>query len=464
MAVVVASDVGHATTPKQRRQHRHRPLQEQKFTSYLSFGFPVTVCLAVFLGVHMIVLLCASPLLQQEAPREVHLKRGTVLRPVVENIKSHVLHPRSPHGAAPEEKMTIPAGELRDQADHLRKHQSRHDSKLIDMAQKELDAKKQRRDEAARQPDVNLPAKQADGRKGFVVLGMHRSGTSMLGGLLVNGLGYNAGSPLIGSAFDNEKGFFELIPAVLQNDEFMNLQRVWWSANVLNYDSDMALQDKASGKATFQHGQKALAFFNNPDSAPWMQKDPRMCITLPTWLPLFNSEPAVLWTYRHPIEVAHSLIRREASFTLDHALRLWVVYNMRGIQNSRGLCRVYSSNEKILSDPLAEVQRLSDELTKKCGVPPPPNTLLTQEAVDKFIDTSLVHHGGGKKKYGEGRSVIEEHNGGDCKVYELETDSKVGSPRYQLEIRMYKIAMKMYCDMQSGEAYEDSYDQWPELS
>jgi len=377
----------------------------------------------------------------------VHMKRGTVLRPVVENIKSH-LH-RS--HAAPEISV-----ELKDKADNLRKHQSDNDSKLIDMAQKELNEKKQRREDAAQKPAVHLPEKQTD-RKGFVVLGMHRSGTSMLGGLLVNGLGYNAGSPLIGGAFDNEKGFFELIPAVLQNDEFMNLQRVWWSANVISYDPDKALEDKNSGKATFQQGKKALAFLNNPESAPWMQKDPRMCITLRTWLKLLNSEPAVLWTYRHPMEVANSLIRRESSFTLDHALRLWVVYNMRGIQNSNGLCRVYSSNEAILADPLNEVQRLSDELTSKCGVPPPPNTL-TEEAVNKFIDTSLVHHG--KKKYGEGLSVIEEH--GDCKVYELVSKSEVGSPRYQLELTIYKIAMQIFCDMQSGEAYEDFY-MWPEL-
>ena len=31
----------------------------------------------------------------------------------------------------------------------------------------------------------------------------------MLSGLLVNGYGYNPGGPLIGSSFDNEKGFFE---------------------------------------------------------------------------------------------------------------------------------------------------------------------------------------------------------------------------------------------------------------
>lgn len=45
-------------------------------------------------------------------------------------------------------------------------------------------------------------------RNGFIVLGMHRSGTSMLTGLLVTGLGYNVSGPLIKPNKTNKKGFF----------------------------------------------------------------------------------------------------------------------------------------------------------------------------------------------------------------------------------------------------------------
>ena len=50
----------------------------------------------------------------------------------------------------------------------------------------------------------------------------------MLSGLLVTSCGYTVGGPLIGAHFDNEKGFFERVDIVLQNDEFMGKQR--WSA------------------------------------------------------------------------------------------------------------------------------------------------------------------------------------------------------------------------------------------
>ena len=42
-------------------------------------------------------------------------------------------------------------------------------------------------------------------RPGVIVLGMHRSGTSMLSGVLVEGFGYEAGGPLIEPRRFNEK-------------------------------------------------------------------------------------------------------------------------------------------------------------------------------------------------------------------------------------------------------------------
>ncbi|KAL7536042.1 hypothetical protein ACHAWF_005350, partial [Thalassiosira exigua] len=138
---------------------------------------------------------------------------------------------------------------------------------------------------------------------GFVVLGMHRSGTSMLSGLLVKGFGYETGGPLIGASFDNEKGFYERIDVVLQNDEFMGAQNSGWSWNPMDFDPDLALLHKRQGKVTFKEGEKSLRFLNNRQKTlAYLQKDPRMCIVLPTWLRLLDEKPAVVCTYRHPLE------------------------------------------------------------------------------------------------------------------------------------------------------------------
>ena len=168
-----------------------------------------------------------------------------------------------------------------------------------------------------------------------MVLGMHRSGTSMLSGLLVQGFGYKVGKPLIGAGPANPKGFFELVPAVLQNDVFLRKQNAGWSYGVLKYDNNKAITQYENGQVEFKRGAKALEFLNSAKNVPWLEKDPRMCITLPTWLHLLNTEPAIVFTYRHPLEVAMSLKKREKNFGLEHALRIWSAYNMRAIQNSQ---------------------------------------------------------------------------------------------------------------------------------
>jgi hypothetical protein len=459
------------TTPySSRKRNRRRPLQEQRFSSYLTFGFRATVCLGTFFVAYCLVLLGLSPLLWQQQEessvptRNSTMKRGQALKPVLDPLLQKM---KQVPGERMAENM---AGAIKQKLETFRKKEGVTDASLMKQASEEIERVRRRRQDVAAKKAAEEEAASAahqaaavgadpGRRSGFVVLGMHRSGTSMLSGLLVSGLGYNVGAPLIGGAFDNEKGFFELVDAVLQNDEFMNLQRVWWSANVANYDHERALQDKKSGRARFSHGKKALAFLNDPDNAPWLQKDPRMCITLKTWLPLLNSEPAVVFTYRHPLEVALSLKKREKMFTLDHGLRLWIIYNMRAVQNSRDLCRVYSSNEAVLENPLTEVQRISDELTSRCGVPAPPHEL-TQEQVDKFVDPNLQHNKKDVERRNAQKEVIADQDG--CKVYAFESEATTGSATYEREKDLYMKAMKVYCDLKSGKAYEEDYE-WPEL-
>ena len=359
------------------------------------------------------------------------------------------------------------ASAVRSQLHLLRKGSGVTDEGLLNAAKAEFEVMRARKRDMAKnakklrnRPSVEKALSTQHKSPGFVVLGMHRSGTSMLSGLLVTACGYNVGGPLIGSAFDNEKGFFERIDVVLQNDAFMGGQDISWSAGVRDYDAEKALKQKDNGKVKFKEGERALKFLNDPANAPWLQKDPRMCITLKTWLKLLDKEPAVVFTYRHPMEVAMSLNKREKNFGIEHGLRLWIVYNMRAVQNSQGLCRVLSSNDAILADPLNEVQRISDELTSKCGVPSPPNRV-TQEEVDKFVDPALQHN---KKKREEEeasqRKIIAEFDG--CKVMDYESDPNDLSPKRARELEMYKKAMKMYCDFQSGKAYKPDYV-WPEL-
>ena len=146
---------------------------------------------------------------------------------------------------------------------------------------------------------------------GVVLLGMHRSGTSMLGGLLSEAMVFRVGAyeELIHGADprDNVKGFFERTDIVLQNDELIAKERVDYGNNLYAYDAKLALKQIMSNEVPFKKGEKGPKFLNEGTISvrgmegkgdkdvdiTWMQKDPRMCITLRTWLPLFDRLPAI---------------------------------------------------------------------------------------------------------------------------------------------------------------------------
>ena len=326
--------------------------------------------------------------------------------------------------------------------------------------------------------DLDLSRFIPASRKGVVVLGMHRSGTSVTGGLL-NRMGLNAGQPLIGPAEDNKKGFFERVDVVLQNDYLMKIQGIHYASGVHRYDASKGLSDakrsidlRAEVEADpirkqqadrervdrdargvnpyslikpgvvtadlFNEGSRAVAFFNNPRNSPWMLKDPRLCITLRTWLPLLGSEPAVLFTYRHPLDVALSLHKRD-KFSMTTALRMWYVYNMRAVQNSADLCRVISSNHALMSTPEKEMRRIYLQLRQQCGVSVPRSA--DAQMIAEFVDTSLNHG------HAKSASIDCEH------VVTLEPPVAVWKPDTSDELRLYREAMRAYCGMESGASF-----------
>lgn len=274
---------------------------------------------------------------------------------------------------------------------------------------------------------------------------------------------------------------------VLQNDEFLEAQRAGWSSNnLVGFDPEKASEQKSQGKIKFKEGRKALKFFNKLKILPFLQKDPRMCITLPTWLNLLDDEPAIVFTYRHPLEVALSLKSREEEMTkiklekegnktltankvnpdeimtIEKGLLLWIIYNARALQHSRGLCRVFTSNEAVCDDPAKEVQRIKDELTTKCNVIPPPRSVILIEVVNTFVDPKLQHQKNGKETRKDKQKKLKDYGNG-CIALDFKSEYKDKSANRRAEVEMYLMAMQVFCDMENGQAYAEDYE-WPDLS
>ena len=244
-------------------------------------------------------------------------------------------------------------------------------------------------------------------------------------------------------------------------------QNMAWDYNISLFDPDLAVESDLD-----TNGKRGLNFLNNepkffgmidnhPKGVPYLQKDPRMCITLPAWLRMLNNRPAILFTYRHPLEVAASLKRREErehegeAYPLTYGLYLWIVYNMQALRHSERLCRVHTSNSAVVKSPLEELLRINDELTSKCGMVPPPILEIPQEVIDSFIDPNLQHH-----KSFEGAVMKDFGNG--CKAQEFSSDYATGTADRDAENSMYLAAMELYCDLESGKALRDDYE-WPSI-
>ena len=183
-----------------------------------------------------------------------------------------------------------------------------------------------------------------------------------------------------------------------------------------------------------------------------------MCITIRTWLPLLEGpSPAVVFSFRNPLEVAMSMMKRDGAelFPLARGLRLWIVYNMRAIQNSHDLCRVFTSNEALMLNAKNELERIAAGLVK-CGLVSP-NPVIDQAVVNDFVDPNLKLD---PTKHVNDDKVLAKHDHERCIVYDYKSYLEEGHPQRGLEMKLYKIAMKMFCDMKSGAAYEAHYE-WP---
>lgn len=246
-----------------------------------------------------------------------------------------------------------------------------------------------------------------------------------------------------------------------QNDQFLDAQHILWNHDVVKYDGETALQQKAQGVISFEIGSKALSFLNTPNrTVPYIIKDPRMCITLPTWLKLLTHSPAIVFTYRHPMEVASSLAKRDL-LTMKHGLYLWIVYNMRAIQNSKGLCRVFTSNERIVSNPSVELQRIANELIDSCNMIAPPTLEISNEVVGEFVDASLRHnHQGSHYKCTSIAKTVDDDDERKA-MMERHNDSTLKTNEQYAEDKMRSMAMKLFCDLESGVAYSILYEWSP---
>lgn len=149
----------------------------------------------------------------------------------------------------------------------------------------------------------------------IAVLGMHRSGTSCLTGLLED-VGVWLG-PVSKFAHFNRKGNQENSDIVALHDGVLADNGASWYRPPRNGCHWQPQRIAVLRRILERYPQDKL----------WAFKDPRTCFTSSAWR---QAIPRLrfIGTYRHPMAVAASLHHRNG-MTLDQGVELWTLYNKR---------------------------------------------------------------------------------------------------------------------------------------
>lgn len=195
-------------------------------------------------------------------------------------------------------------------------------------------------------------------KKLVVVLGMHRSGTSLVTQICQCMGGYlGEKDELMNAAKDNMDGFFENKKITYLDDRIINLcNREWFSLEPLQLDylNPKIIEMAKDLRSTI------LNLFKRKSIV--VVKDPRIAILLPLWEKVIKDlkiDVEYIWVYRNPFEVAESLRKRDG-FSQEHSLLLWTYHNLRILEFLQGKRYLLIDYKEILDNDDNVFDRFSD--------------------------------------------------------------------------------------------------------
>lgn len=159
----------------------------------------------------------------------------------------------------------------------------------------------------------------------IIVLGMHRSGTSMVAQVCqCMGAYLGEKNELMIATENNPDGYFENTEISYIDDAILHLcGREWYDLErvELDYENPQIRKTAENLRNVIQK------LFDKSDIIAI--KDPRISLLLPLWEKLLEElriKAHYVWVYRNPLEVMESLQKRDG-YSEKHGLSLWVHYN-----------------------------------------------------------------------------------------------------------------------------------------
>ena len=239
--------------------------------------------------------------------------------------------------------------------------------------------------------------KESNSKIAICILGMHRSGTSALAGL-VETLGFNFGNALLESSFDNPRGYYENKLVLRLNEAILDdLGFRWDTISALPYNWKQSI---AYDKYLKQAIDILISEFGQASRIAL--KDPRFCFLFPLWeeaLRQCGYKIKLLHTVRPSINILQSLKKRNG-FDANKSKLLIIGYWLSGLALSRDYSRLFVAYEVLLQKPRQVAQRILDGLHLS-------DISLNLHNVDFPIEASLQHHKGSFSSYSTEKNTVD---------------------------------------------------------
>lgn len=224
----------------------------------------------------------------------------------------------------------------------------------------------------------------APNRTCILIMGMHRSGTSMMAGIL-DLLGCRSAQHLMPANFANERGYFEAALISRLNDQMLKSIGSKW--NDWTEIPPEAFDTLDFSTFAAQAGQLLRDEFG--EAPLFLLKDPRICRMMPFWQKTFEAEGVktlALHIHRNPLEVAQSLHKRDG-MNINISMLLWLRHVLEPERYTRGQPRHFVSYDQALQDWRKTVQRIAQGI----AITWPHSPDDANRSVDQFISKTLRH-------------------------------------------------------------------------
>jgi len=216
--------------------------------------------------------------------------------------------------------------------------------------------------------------------RAICILGMHRSGTSAMAGVL-NALGGYSGKDeeLLPSNRFNRKGYFERFDVIALNETILcenAINNIPFLSECDCFRVKMTLDgfgwifgawtiinsDLIASKQSIKQIMSIIARIHNtaPQDRPWFLKDPRLALTLPQWQHYLGKSAAIIMI-RNPMDITRSLFEREKIIP-SISYNLWILYTYSAIASSRNIPSIIIDYDQLIDSSKQTIETIVDFL------------------------------------------------------------------------------------------------------